>query len=81
MRIIRGAQPIRSYGPPSWMVWTAGDPFGDEECAALNRALEHGEVEVVERGRWGRYNVIVCWRNPEHPPLFCLAELGDPESS
>jgi hypothetical protein len=37
-------------------------------------------VEVVERGRWGPYNVIVCWTIPARPPWFFLAELDDVES-
>jgi hypothetical protein len=80
MWIVTAAQPIRRYGPPSWIVWTSGEPCSSEACVALTAGLARGEVKVVERGRWGPYNVIACWRIPARPPWFFLAELDDAES-
>jgi len=75
MRVVRGAQPIRSYGPPSYVVWTSGEPCSEAECAALTLALHLGEVEVIEQGRWGAYNVILRWTSPARKPWYLLAEL------
>jgi hypothetical protein len=77
---LSAAQPIRRYGPPSWMVWTSGEPYTEADCAILTLARARGEVEIIERGRWGPYNVILCWTSREHQPMFFLAELGDDES-
>jgi hypothetical protein len=46
----------------------------------LTVGLARGEVDVVEHGRWGPYNVILCWTTPERRRQFFLAELGDGES-
>jgi hypothetical protein len=81
MEIVKGAQPLRRYGPPSWIVWTSGDPCSDELCAALSAGLARGEVDIVEHGRWGPYKVIVCWTIPEHQPQFFLAALSAGEST
>jgi hypothetical protein len=75
--IIRGAQPIRTYGPPSYVVWTSGEPCTQEECAALTIALNQGEVELIEQGRWAPYNAILRWTYPERQPRYFLAELHD----
>jgi hypothetical protein len=77
MRVIKAAQPIRRYGPPSWMVWTVGEPCTDQDCAVLTFALQRGEIELVEQGRWGSYTVILRWTDPERTSRFFLAELGD----
>jgi hypothetical protein len=77
MRVITGAQPIRRYGPPSWVVWTSGEPCSDEDCAALTLAFHRGVVEAIERGRWGPYNVILKWTYPDRKPWYFLAELAD----
>lgn len=75
--VIKGAQPLRRYGPPSWVVWTSGEPCREEDCAALTIALNQGEVELIEQGHWGPYNVILSWAHPGHKPSFFLAELRD----
>jgi hypothetical protein len=77
MRVISGAQPIRRYGPPSYVVWTAGETCTEQDCAALTIALHRGEVEVIEHGRWGPDNVILRWTYPERTPWYLLAELRD----
>jgi hypothetical protein len=43
----------------------------------LTLALHRGEVEVIEQGRWGTYNVILRWTSPERKPRYLLAELHD----
>jgi hypothetical protein len=77
MPVIKAAQPIRRYGPPSWVVWTTGEPCTEEDCVALSVAVEQGEVELVERGQWGPYHAILCWRHPNRRPSFFLVEFGD----
>jgi hypothetical protein len=77
MTVIESAQPIRRYGPPSSVVWTSGEPCVEEDCAALTLALCQGEVEVIEHGRWGTYNVILRWSRLEPKPRYFLAELQE----
>jgi hypothetical protein len=77
MTVIESAQPIRRYGPPSSVVRTSGDPCTGQECAALTIALHRGEIEIIEQGRWGPYNVILRWAYPERKPSYLLAELRD----
>jgi hypothetical protein len=62
-------------------VWTSGEPCSEDGCVTLTDWLVRGEVEVVERGQWGRYNAILRWTSPERQPQFFLAELSDGESS
>jgi hypothetical protein len=59
------------------MVWTSGEPCTGDHCAALTLALRRGEIQIIEHGRWGPYEVIVRWTHPEVTPLYFLAELGD----
>jgi hypothetical protein len=62
-------------------VWTSGEPCSEDGCATLTDLLALGDVEVVERGQWGRYNAILRWTIPERQPQFFLAELSDGEST
>ena len=77
MGVIGGAQRIRPYGPPSYVVWTSGEPCTEQECVVLTNALHRGEIDVIERGHWGPYNVILRWTNPGREPWYLLAELRD----
>jgi hypothetical protein len=49
MTVIDGVQPIRRYGPPSYLVWTSGEPCTEQACAALTIALQRGEIDVIEQ--------------------------------
>ena len=77
MQIVAGAQPIHAYGPPTGLVWTTGEPCTESDCLALMGALSRGEIEIIERGRWGSYNVILRWSATDGDARYVLAELHD----
>jgi len=77
MRLIKNAQPIRRYGPPSSVVWTSGEPCTEQDCRALTIALHEGQAEVIEHGRWGPYNVILRWSCLERKAWYFIAELHE----
>jgi hypothetical protein len=74
---VQAAQPIRSYEPPISIVWTRGEPSSDADCLLLTAALASGHADIIEHGRWGRYNVILRWRHADERPLYFLADVVD----
>jgi hypothetical protein len=75
MGIVRRAQPIRTYEPPTSIVWTRGEPCTDQDCAVLTTALRSGNADIIEHGGWGPYNVILRWSHPKEQPLYFLADV------
>ena len=74
VQFVQSAEPIRPYGPPAYLVWTAGQPCSTLECRQLTTALQSGEIDIVELGRWGPYNAIGQWhRGPQQ--ISYLLEL------
>jgi len=72
---VQAAQPIRPYEPPISIVWTRGDPASDADCLLLTAALASGHADIIEHGRWGRYNVILRWSHADEKPLYFLADV------
>jgi hypothetical protein len=77
MRIVRRAQPIRTYEPPISIVWTRGEPCTDRDCAVLTTALRSGDADIIEHGRWGPYNAILRWSHPEEKRLYFVADVRE----
>jgi hypothetical protein len=77
MGTVHAAQPIRSYEPPIWMVWTEGEPSSGPDCLLLAAALASGHADIIEHGHWGRYNVILRLRHADEKSLYFLADVGD----
>jgi hypothetical protein len=81
MNVIKGAQPIRPYGPPISLVWTRGEPCTEQDCAVLTTAVRSGDAETIEHGRWGPYDVILRWNHPDGEPLYFLADVQEAASA
>jgi hypothetical protein len=77
MRSVEAAQQIRTYEPPISIVWTQGEPCTEADCTVLTAALRRGDAEIMELGRWGRYNAILRWSDPEAEPRYFLADVRD----
>jgi hypothetical protein len=75
MGTVQAAQPIRTYEPPISIVWTRGEPSSDADCRLLTAALTSGHADIIEHGRWGRYNVILRWSQAEEKPRYFLADV------
>jgi hypothetical protein len=74
VQVIRNAEAIRPYGPPSYLVWSTGQVCTGLECAELTTALRTGAAWIAEFGRWGLYNAIVQWPNASKRQSY-LVEL------
>jgi hypothetical protein len=81
MSTVRAAQPIRSYDPPISIVWTRGEPSSDADCLLLTAALGSGHADIIEHGRWGRYNMILRLSHTEEKPLYFLADVVEAEQT
>ena len=77
MGTVHAAQPIRSYEPPHPDGVDQGEPSSGADCLLLAAALASGHADIIEHGRWGRYNVIVRLRHAEEKSLYFLADVGD----
>jgi hypothetical protein len=77
MKIIRGAQPIRPYDPPTSIVRTRSEPCADQDCVVLTAALATGPANIIEHGRWGSYNAILRWRHTDTASLYFLTDVRD----
>jgi hypothetical protein len=75
MGSIEAAQPIRAYEPPISIVWTRGEPCNEADCLLLTAALRHGDVDIIEHGRWGPYNAILRWSQADGKALYFLTAL------
>jgi hypothetical protein len=79
MLSVEGAQPIRPYEPPISIVWTRGEPCTDADCVLLTAALASGDARMIERGRWGPYDVILRWSHADEDLRYFLAAVRDGE--
>jgi hypothetical protein len=77
VRSVEAGQPIRKYEPPISLVWTAGEPSTEGDCLLLTAALASGDADIIERGHWGRYNMILRWSHAEETPLYFLADVQE----
>jgi hypothetical protein len=77
---VSGAQAIRPYDAPISIVWTQGEPCDEAYCALLTAALACGDADIIEHGRWGPYNAILCWPHPDARAAYFLVEAYDTQS-
>jgi hypothetical protein len=81
MGTVQAAQPIRSYEPPISIVWTRGEPSSHRDCLLLTAALASDHADIIEHGRWGRYNVILRLSQAEEKTRYFLADVVDADQT